>query len=136
MSRRYFLRSTSITEFNAGGVDNPTPSAPADEELTEGTSASSSSGTASSVGRRFSSPFFRGFTTGPIFNPAFSASVPTPIMSTPGNAGGGLPGDIRENQISSSQEGLHNLGENEGMLHPLDNPDISKTSRKMDKSLI
>ena len=44
-------------------------------------------------------------------------------MSTPGNAGGGLPGDIRENQISSSQEGLHNLGENEGMLHPLGDPD-------------
>ena len=45
-------------------------------------------------------------------------------MSTPGNAGGGLPRDMRENQISSSQEGLHNLGENEGMLHPLDNQDI------------
>ena len=44
-------------------------------------------------------------------------------MSTPGNAGGGLPGDIRENQISSSQEGLHNLGEHEGMIHPLGDPD-------------
>ena len=44
-------------------------------------------------------------------------------MSTPGNATGGLPGDIRENQISSSQEGLHNLGEHEGMIHPLGDPD-------------
>ena len=30
---------------------------------------------------------------------------------------------MRENQISSSQEGLHNLGENEGMIHPLGDPD-------------
>ena len=30
---------------------------------------------------------------------------------------------MRENQISSSQEGLHNLSENEGMLHPLGDTD-------------
>ena len=135
MSRRYYLRSKSLPEFNAGGVDNPIPNAPVDEVLTEGTSASTFTGTASSVGRRFSSPFFRGFTTGPIFDPAFSASFPTPIMSTPGNAGGGLPGDIRENQISSSQEGLHNLGENEGMFHPLGFR-ITMNLRKTDRSSI
>ena len=114
MSRRYFLRSNSLPEFSAD-INNPTLDTPVDEALTEGTTISSSS--ASSSARRFYLPYFNGYTAGPILNPAYTASLQTPNMSTPGAAGGDITRDVRDNRITSSQDGLHNLDEDEGTLH-------------------
>ena len=113
-SRRYFLRNNSLPEFSAD-INNPTLDTPADRVLTEGTTISSSS--ASSIARHFSSPYFRGYTAGPIFNPAYTTSLQAPNMSTPGAVGGDTTRDVRDNRITSSQDGLHNRDEEEGALH-------------------
>ena len=137
MSRRYFLRSNSLPEFNAG-INNPTPDAPVDEVLTEGTTISSSSASASSTAGRFSSPYFRGFTAGPIFNPVYTASLQTPNISAPGAAGGDMTRDVRNNRITSSQDGLHNRDEDEGTLHFRDaqeNQDFAQDDQEFNMNL-
>ena len=105
MSARYNLRSNSPSDSNTD-TNNP-----ADEVLTEGTSASSSS--TSSTGRRpvLPSPYFRGFAVGPIFIPVHTSSSQRPNMAENEAADGNARRDGEDNLITSSQDRLHNINE-------------------------
>ena len=134
-SRMYYLRSNSLPEFSAD-INDPSPDTLADEVLTEGTTISSSS--TSSIARRFSSPYFRGYTAGPILNPAYTTSLQAPNISTPEAVGGDTTRDVRDNRITSSQDGLHNRDEEEGALHFRDaqeNQDFAQDAQEFNMNL-